>query len=127
MKSAKVAPELSLSIDIKVRLVAEEDDSSCGYQTSKVVLLWVGKIGQINPAYLSPNFWSVVKNGSGSAEQMNKSLVAVETLVMVKKLFKWRPLDIREVWKKILVFIVFMRINESPSRLIVKSGASGLI
>lgn len=67
VQRAKITTKLSLSINVEVILITEEDDAPDSNQTSKIILLGIRKLAQPHTMNLSANLRIVVEDvGSGS-------------------------------------------------------------
>ena len=61
----KVSSQIPLGLDIKVLLSSEKDNASVSDQSSKIVLLRVGEICEIDAVNLGADFGIVIKDCGG--------------------------------------------------------------
>lgn len=67
---AKVLTELSLLVDAQVFLVSEEYHAPCGDEASKVILLQVGEVGEVDAVDFSADLGVVIEDVGGGGEEM---------------------------------------------------------
>lgn len=129
VKGAKVLSKLTLSLNVEVLLVAEENDATSGDQAGKVILLRFGELGKVYSGDFSPDLGIVVLNPGGYAEKVAEVLIAVQATVMIWHLGEGGPFDVREGWEQVLVLIVLVCFDLRTARLVLQglrlSGRNG--
>jgi hypothetical protein len=119
--AAEVGTKLTLSVDVQVLLVAEEDNTTVGDQTSEIVLLGIGDLGQIDTVDLSTDLGVVVEDIRGIGQEVAEVLIAQESLVRVRLRSNGGPLDVREAWSEIFMLIsLVMRLDDGTARSVVE-------
>jgi len=121
----EIGTELALSIDVKVLLVAEEDDTSGSNQPGEVVLLGIVDLGEIDTVDFGTDLGVVVEDIGGINEEIAKVLITLQTLVRVRERTDLRVFDVGESWSKIIVVILLMSLNDSTTRSVVELVARG--
>lgn len=121
VQHSKISPQLTLSIDIKIGLVSEENYATNGYQTSQVIFLGIGQLGQVDSVDLRANLGIVVKDVGGIFEKIPESRMAIQAFVMIGHFRQRTPMDVREAGTKIIVLIVCTILDRSAARFIVDS------
>lgn len=105
MKVSEVAAQISLSIDIEVLLITDEDNAAVGYETSEIVLLGLCKLAEIDAVDFCANLGVVVKNRSGVLEQVAELGVATKATISVRHFFERLPIDVWESGQEIVMFV----------------------
>ena len=66
----EVLPKFTLSIDIEIGLVAEEDNSANGNQTREIILLGISEVRQVNAFNLSAYLRIIVEDVRSGIEEI---------------------------------------------------------
>ncbi len=77
----KVCTQFSLTINVRVLLILEKDDTLCRYKSSKIVLSWDTQSAEIHPVYFCADFGAVVGDVCCILEEIFETRVPKETLI----------------------------------------------
>lgn len=121
VQHSEICPQLTLSIDIQIGLVSEENYATNGYQTSQVIFLGIGQLGQVDSVDLGANLWIVVKDVGGIFKKIPELRMAIQAFVMIGHFGQRTPMDVREAGTKIIVLIVYTILYGGAARFIVDS------
>lgn len=120
VQRAEVATKFTLSVDIEVVLVTEEDHTTDSNQPGKVVLLEIRELRQAYSMYLRAYFWVVVENVCGGGEQVVELRVSQQALVVIGHFLKGWPVNVGESWEKVVVLVILVGIDTRSTRLITQ-------
>lgn len=118
VKFTKVLTELTVDIDIKTSLVAEEHYSSGRDKASQVVLLCICKLSKVDAMYFGANLRVAVENVGSVAKEVTELRITLNTSIPIWCLRQGLPMDVRKHWTEIVVFVVVVDLHSGATRLV---------
>lgn len=101
-----VSPKCQLGIDIETLLVSEEYDTSVRQQPSKIILLVICKVLQLDTTDLSSDLLGVVKDFRRTFEQTAVCRIPEESLIFLRdSRLNWVPFDVWEGRGELVPFV----------------------
>lgn len=122
MQLTEVGAKLTLLVDVEVVLVAEENDTTNGNETSEVVLLGVGELGKLDAVDLGADLGVVVEDIGGGVQKVAEVGITLQALVLIGNRAKGWPLDVGEARPEVIVLVGLVGLDDGPARLVVESG-----
>lgn len=118
----EIRAKLTLLVDVEVVLVAEENDTTNGNETSEVVLLSVGELGKLDAVDLGADLGVVVEDIGGGVQKVAEVGITLQALVLIGNRAKGWPLDVGEARLEVIVLVGLVGLDDGPARLVVESG-----
>lgn len=117
VKFAVVFAKLTLSINVEVLLIPEEDDPRRN-KARQVILLRIGELSEVHTMDFGANFGVTIEDVGGIGEEVTELRITLNTFILIGNLCQWLPMNIGEVWAKVVVLIVRVILDTCTARFI---------
>ena len=118
VKFAVVFAKLTLSVNVEVLLIPEEDDPSGRNKARQVILLRIGELSEVHTMDFGANFGVAIEDIGGIGEEVTELRITLNTFILIGNLCQWLPMNIGEVWAKVVVLIVRVILDTCTARFI---------